>query len=146
MQWFLWYKIITKNELVTAFFILIHTPNCFSVAVWLWQTTFKCHLLYFIFLFSIRLWSTGTTISLCVFRKARRRIEGGLTGFKMASFIWYNCSFYSWGSFTVHSVFVIVAFVLRHCQEHNTKIGINVAFVFLFSGTYLWRPSLQSNL
>lgn len=50
------------------------------------------------FSFSIRLWSTGKMISWCVFRKERRRTEGGLTGFRETSFIWYMTAlFYSGG-------------------------------------------------
>lgn len=56
---------------------------------------FYLHLyyIYILFLFPIRLWSTGTMISWCVFRKERRRTEDGLTGLMETSSIWYDSAF-----------------------------------------------------
>lgn len=52
--------------------------------------------IYFIFLcYSNSLWSTGKMKSWCVSKKEKRETEGGLTGLREMSFIWYDSELYA---------------------------------------------------
>lgn len=87
-----------------------------------WGNCVVYHDLFFL-CYSNSLWSTGKMKSWCVFKKEKRKIEGGLTGLREMSFIWYDSELYAGVpvnilTYNIHNPVFVHVYNCNHTNEN----------------------------
>lgn len=111
--------------------------------------------IYFIFLcYSNSLWSTGKMKSWCVSKKEKRETEGGLTGLREMSFIWYDSELYAGVpvnilTYNIHNPVIVHVYNCNHTNEnaapseHWCHSLNSCCFLFVCCLYYPFKTDLQ---